>query len=813
VEVASVEKMAFPLPDKPSIAVLPFDNLSGDPDQNYIADGITENIISSLSKISEMFVIARNSTFTYKGKPVKIQQVAEELGVRNVLEGSVQKSGSKLRITAQLIDATTGHHLWSERYDKDLEDLFDLQDEITKEIVVGLQVELTEGEQAQIRHRSTNNLQAWGYAIKGYRLFERYTKGDNAKARELFEKAIKLDPEYAWAWTWLAWTHWIDVRFGYSKSRAESFKRAVEIAQKAVALDETDPDVHALLGGIYLAQRQHEKALAEGKRAVDLGPNSAEVHALLAMSMLHSGEFEGGIAAAEKSMRLSPHYPSWYLLALGAPKLFLGRYEEALEAFKRCLELSKKEGGAILILSHLYLAATYSELGREKEARTHIEEILKINAKFSSEWVRKAAFYKNPEHLQRWLAALRRAGLPDKPPLPLPDKPSIAILPFTNMSDDPKQEYFTDGITEDIITSLSKTDRLFVIARSSSFTYKGKPVKVQQVGRELGIKYVLEGSVRKDENRLRITAQLIDATTGNHLWAERYDRELKDIFVLQDEINMKILSALQIKLTHGEQARIWAKGTDNLEAYLKLMQAHENFIKMNIEGNALARQMAGETITLDPKYADAYSLLGKTHMMDMFLGTSKSPRNSLAQAMELLQKAIALDDSSADARSRLGILYTMMRQHDKGIAEIERATALNPNLAFSHFRLGWALRFAGRPEEAIPAIKKAMRLNPYPPNSYLWSLATCYLYTGKCEEAIETCEKILQGEIDSHLSYIVATVVYSMCGKEEKARETAEGVLKMNPKFSCTYFARSLPYKNKDDLDRYMAALKKAGLK
>ena len=154
-----------------------------------------------------------------------------------------------------------------------------------------------------------------------------------------------------------------------------------------------------------------------------------------------------------------------------------------------------------------------------------------------------------------------------------------------------------------------------------------------------------------------------------------------------------------------------------------------------------------------------------------------------------------------------------MRQHDKGIAEIERATALDPNFANVHFRLGWALRFAGRPEEAIPAIKKALRLNPFPPNSYLWGLGTCYLYAGKCEEAIDICKKFLQGEVNSHLSYVVATVVYSMCDKEEKARETAEGVLKMNPKFSCAKFAKSLPYKNKDDLDRYMAALKKAGLK
>ena len=277
VEVASVERMAFPLPDKPSIAVLPFDNLSDDPEQEYLADGITENIITALSKIPEIFVIARRSTFTYKGKAVKVQRVSEELGVRHVLEGSVQKSGERVRITAQLIDATTGHHLWSDQYDMYVKDLFALQDEITHKIVVALQVELTDGEQARVRYGSTSSLKAWGYAVRGYSLFERYIKEDNAKARDLFKQAVKIDPKYAWAWTWLAWTHWIDARFGFSESRPDSFKRAVELAQKAVSLDESDPDVHALLGGIYLFQRQHEKAIAEGKKPLPSAPTTLKI--------------------------------------------------------------------------------------------------------------------------------------------------------------------------------------------------------------------------------------------------------------------------------------------------------------------------------------------------------------------------------------------------------------------------------------------------------------------------------------------------------------------------------------------------------
>jgi adenylate cyclase len=257
VEPASVEKMAFPLPDKPSIAVLPFDNLSGDPEQEYIADGISENIITALSHIPEMFVISRNSSFTYKGKPVKVQQVSEELGVRYVLEGSVLMSEERVRITAQLIDALTGGHIWSDRYDRDLNDFFNLLDEITLAIITELEVELTKGEQARIR--TTDNLDAWRYVSKAEKYFLTRSKEGMAKSRELYKKALEIDPEFAGAVTMLAWTHWNDARFGYTKSRRDSFKRAVELANKSVAMDENQPFVHDLLAHLYLIRKQENQ--------------------------------------------------------------------------------------------------------------------------------------------------------------------------------------------------------------------------------------------------------------------------------------------------------------------------------------------------------------------------------------------------------------------------------------------------------------------------------------------------------------------------------------------------------------------------
>jgi len=262
--------------------------------------------------------------------------------------------------------------------------------------------------------------------------------------------------------------------------------------------------------------------------------------------------------------------------------------------------------------------------------------------------------------------------------IPLPEEPSIAVLPFANISGDPEQEYFSDGLTEEIITALSKTSKLFVIARNSTFAYKGKPVKVQQVGEELGVRYTLEGSVRKAGDRVRITAQLIDATTGGHLWSERYDRDLKDIFALQDEITMKILTALRVKLTEGEQARVYDRGTGNLDSFMKVLEGNSYFFRFNIDDNTVARQMFEEAIALDPENPGACAMLGWTYLMDVWYGSSESTARSMEQASELAQKALALDDTLDYSHSLLGNIYLMTRQHEKAIAENERAVALNP---------------------------------------------------------------------------------------------------------------------------------------
>lgn len=400
----------------------------------------------------------------------------------------------------------------------------------------------------------------------------------------------------------------------------------------------------------------------------------------------------------------------------------------------------------------------------------------------------------------------------EKMAFPLPDKPSIAVLPFVNMSEDPKQEFFADGMTEEIITALSKGPNLFVIARNSTFIYKGKAVKVKQVSEELGVRYVLEGSIQRSGDRIRVNAQLIDALKGHHLWAERYDRDVKDIFAIQDEITMKIITALRVKLTSGEMIHVLAKGAKNIDAFTKYLQAVDLWTRLTKEANAQARKLLEEAIALDPEYPGPYIGLAKTYGMDVFLGTTQSPEQSMAKAFELAQKAISLDNTNEAAYSVLSWLYATKRQYEKAIAESERAISLNPNSAESYMRLGLVLAYAGRAEEGIPYMQNALRLNPFPSPNYFSNLAIIYCESGHYEKAIEAAKRVLQSEPNSPISNVTLAISYIRLGREEEARAAAAEILRINPKWSLDRYAKIAPY-TQPQVERNIEDLRKAGLK
>jgi adenylate cyclase len=359
-----------------------------------------------------------------------------------------------------------------------------------------------------------------------------------------------------------------------------------------------------------------------------------------------------------------------------------------------------------------------------------------------------------------------------------------------------------------------------VISRTSTDTYKGKPVKVKQVSEELGIRYVLEGSVQRSGDRVRITAQLVDALTGKHLWANRYDRDLKDIFALQDEITLNVLQNVQVKLTEGGDAlraeRIAGKyysGKQGLDCYLKLTEAAGYYQRWNIEDNNLARQMIEEAIAICPENPIGYLNLGWAYHHDYVLANTKSPQETLEKSIELAQKALAMDDSIPGGHALLCALYSIQRDYDKAIAEGEKALALNPGSTSVLANYASSLRLAGRPEEAIPLLQKAIRLNPFGPSYLYRDFGDALRNTRRFEEAVSAYKKAIQIAPDNVIAHLHLALTYSLMGREKEARAEAAEVLRINPKFSLDDYAKAAVFKDQSARDRFVDALRKAGLK
>ena len=411
--------------------------------------------------------------------------------------------------------------------------------------------------------------------------------------------------------------------------------------------------------------------------------------------------------------------------------------------------------------------------------------------------------------------AIRERYLSVPPGLPLPDTPSIVVLPFVNLSNDPTQEYFSDGLTEELTATLAQLPSLFVIARNSAFTYKGRATKVQQVGHELGVEYVLEGSVRKAADRVRVTAQLIHAATGGHLWAQSYERELRDIFALQEEIVHQVAQTLHLQLTLWERGELVGKTTSDLEAYDAYLRGRAAYWRVIHEAkqdaNEQAREFCEQALAHDPAYVDAYVLLGWTYWFDWFYQWSPEAPHSLSRAEELAKKALALDASWPWAYQLLSIVYLWEKQHDRALVEGRRALALKPNDADGNLNLGWILTFAGQPEEGSQWMEKAVRLNPRQ-LWYLHMLGWAYGMAGRYEECIPLLKRVLTLNPDYVPGHVVLAMCYAEAGQQEEARAEGAEVLRVIPQYSLEVWKQKWPYKDPAMLERYLAALRKAGL-
>jgi adenylate cyclase len=393
------------------------------------------------------------------------------------------------------------------------------------------------------------------------------------------------------------------------------------------------------------------------------------------------------------------------------------------------------------------------------------------------------------------------------------DKPSIVVLPLENMSDDPGQAYFSDGIAEDIITDLSKISGLFVIARNTAFTYRGRALNLKEVCGELGVRFALEGSVRRAGNRVRITAQLIDGISGGHVWAERYDRDLHDIFEVQDEVTREIVAALKVHLTPDERRLAQSRGTNSIEAYDRFLRGRQLFWQTSRETIERAQALFEEAIRLDPAFSLAHAYLAFTHALQSINRWSPDLERSFELAQGSVDRALALDPKEAEAHYVQGIIHLWRhRKVDEAIADGEQAIALDPNFARGYGSLGAALHYAGRSEEALQRLETMARLDPHTPGPYQHFWAQAHFALGHFDDAVALLKVRLARQPHSDVSRVLLAACYGHLGQAEAARSEWAEALLINPDYSLEERRRILPYKNPADFERVVEGLRKAGI-
>ena len=399
-----------------------------------------------------------------------------------------------------------------------------------------------------------------------------------------------------------------------------------------------------------------------------------------------------------------------------------------------------------------------------------------------------------------------------RPAPPAAGKQSIAVLAFNNMSGNADQEYFSDGITEDIITDLSKLSELHVIARNSSFVYKGGAVSIPDVAKALGVRYVLEGSVRRAGDRVRVTAQLVDAATGGHVWADRYDRALTDIFAVQDELTREIVSALKLKLTVEEKGRLVHKRAVDPEAYNLFLRGREQAWLHTRAANIGARALLERAIAIDPGYAAAHAIIAFTHLNDYVNGWADDPDRWLRTGLEIAQRAVGMDDEDSLAHFAMGLACCWSRDLDRALEEAGRCVALNPNSAEGHLSTAHTQIFIGRPAEAIDTIETYFRLDPHYPDLALHFLAEAHFSLGEFERAIAASRRRLERNPESVTSNVLLAACYGQIGRVDESRAAWAEALRIDPGYSLERRRRILPFRNPADFERRVEGLRKAGL-
>jgi adenylate cyclase len=788
-----------------SIVVLPFKNLSGDPTQDYFADGVTDNLTTDLSRIRNSFVIANTTAWTYKGKTVDAKEIGKELGVRYVLEGSVQRDQNRVRVNAQLIKAETGAHLWAERFEEDVADLFKLQDEVVARLANTLDYQLVKAEAE--KGARAKNPDVVDLTMRGNALFQLQplTKDNNDAARAYFEQALTIDPSDVAALTGDAVAHLHEKQLGWSRPEIDYDAKILGQAQRAIALaPDVDLPYYAKSYYLFILHRNGE-ALGAASAGLAINANSAVLYGVRALVQNSLGHFEQAKSDITNAMRLSPHDPFmlFWPVFLGDAELGLGHFDAAVDAYHRSIDL-----GWRTFAPYIDLAAAYALQGKMEDARTNLAEARRLYPPLTVKWLQSVA-----PNIPNLFEGVRKAGLPEDASPSLAHL-SVVVLPFTNLSGDPAQDYFADGVSENLTTDLAHISKSFVIARNTAFTFKGKNVDAKEVGKELGVRYVLEGSVQRDGARVRVNAQLIDAETGAHLWADRFDEDVADLFKLQDQIVARLANALGFELVKAEAEKsARSQNPDALDLAMRgwatMWRSYPQPVKEKRDSHNAALDLFVQALKIDPNDPDALAGEAFAYMALFVFGEAIGETDLDAKIIDTADRAIALAPDNMRAYHAKAAYLAVTRRANEALRAADSGLVINPSYAPLLDVRAVAETALGRFGQAKSDVQKAMSLSPRDPEigSRVLALGLAELGLGNLDAAIVEFQKEIDAGDRTFIPYVNLAAAYALGGKLGQAKTALAEGQSLNPKLTIKWLADHAP-----NVPVLFDGLRKAGL-
>ena len=796
-----------PLARDLSIVVLPFRNESASSADDYLVDGVVSNLIASFSHdLAGTFVISRSTAFTYKGRKTPSRQVAHELGVRYVLEGSMLVEAGRTHVEAQLTDSETGVTLWAERFDKERRDLFEVQEAIVTRLSRSLGLQPTTS--SATRHNGSSHESA-DLAMRGQALASDAKRPEHAaRAIDLFRQALTLDPDNVEALVGIAAMHVHQVlSLAMLDRREELLDEADAMLSRAAPLESDHIGLLTVRSALLRARGRFAEAVVAAATVIARNPGEPTAYRELGLNKLYLGHTEAGVEWFRRAERLAPRDPHrWtWLQGLGRALMQLERPKEAAEALQQALHSNPdfSRGRALLAAAQAlsgdlerarqsmaeYLAADPGvTIEQFTEQRSHVP-LHAVDARF----LREARQIKLGLHLAGMSGQVDTPAAIEHPPPPSAPRLSIVVLPFANLGN-PEDNDCADGITESLTTDISRIADAFVIARATAFSYKDKDIDVRQLGRELGVRYVLKGSMQGGADRVRFNAQLLDAETGAHIWAERFDKPRANLFDMQDEVTARLARMVGVELVAAESRRAERKA-GSLDATDLAMRGRAVLNQqMSVEAAHQARDLFEQALRLDRRNVVALLGLVDAHMweVNMYMSDNRAEQTRIADAAVL--QALSLAPSSASVRCSHGTVLHAMGLQERALREFELAIAIDRNLAVAHAYSGQMKFYLGRAAETEAHVTEALRLSPRDPLLFHWRyiIGVADLYLGRTVRAVGGLRQSVELNSQWPLSHFVLAAALAHAGLLSEAVEARKAALRLAPHFTIARFRAQL---------------------